>query len=76
MQLTAYNDAIKKHKEECRHMAFIDLDEYIMPETPFKKNSGNRKRNNIETSERGRYCAKLVFIRELRTYKTSKRTNN
>lgn len=37
MQLTAYNDAIKKHKEECRHMAFIDLDEYIMPETPFKK---------------------------------------
>lgn len=30
-QLNAYNDAIKKHKDECRYMAFIDLDEYLFP---------------------------------------------
>lgn len=35
-QLDAYNDAINRHKEECRYMAFIDLDEYIMPEIPFE----------------------------------------
>lgn len=34
-QLDAYNDAIYKYKNECRYMAFIDLDEYIMPEEPF-----------------------------------------
>ena len=31
-QLDAYNDAITRHKQDCRYMAFIDLDEYIMPE--------------------------------------------
>lgn len=31
-QLEAYNDAISKHKFDSRFMAFIDLDEYIMPE--------------------------------------------
>lgn len=35
-QLDAYNDAITHHKDECRYMAFIDLDEYIMPETPYE----------------------------------------
>lgn len=35
-QLDAYNDAIAKHKQECRYMAFIDLDEYIMPEKPYQ----------------------------------------
>ena len=35
-QLDAYNDAIGRHKNECRYMAFIDLDEYIMPEQAFK----------------------------------------
>lgn len=34
-QLDAYNDAVRKHRNECRYMAFIDLDEYIMPEIPF-----------------------------------------
>ncbi len=34
-QLDAYNDAIQRHKNDCRYMAFIDLDEYIMPETPY-----------------------------------------
>lgn len=28
-QLEAYNDAIKRHKTECKWMAFIDMDEYI-----------------------------------------------
>lgn len=36
-QLDAYSDAIKKHKSECRYMAFIDLDEYIMPEVPYRQ---------------------------------------
>lgn len=35
-QLDAYNDAIKQHKNECRWMAFIDMDEYLMPSVPFK----------------------------------------
>jgi hypothetical protein len=34
-QLDAYMDAIARHKQECRYMAFIDLDEYIMPEKPY-----------------------------------------
>lgn len=28
-QLKAYNDAIRKHKNECRWMAFLDMDEYL-----------------------------------------------
>lgn len=35
-QIDAYNDAIKKHKHECRWMAFIDMDEYLMPSEPFR----------------------------------------
>ena len=35
-QLYAYNDAIEKHKDECRWMAFLDMDEYLMPTEPFK----------------------------------------
>lgn len=35
-QLDAYNDAINKHKHECRWMAFFDMDEFIMPTTPFR----------------------------------------
>ena len=35
-QLDAYNDAINRYKNKCRYMAFIDLDEYIMPTEPFK----------------------------------------
>lgn len=35
-QLNAYNDAIKKHKKECRYIAFMDMDEFIMPTIPFK----------------------------------------
>lgn len=33
-QLDAYNDAINKHKNECRWMAFMDMDEYLMPMKP------------------------------------------
>lgn len=36
-QLDAYKDAISKHKEECRWMAFLDMDEYLMPTKPFEK---------------------------------------
>lgn len=28
-QLNAYNDAINKHKYDCRYMAFLDMDEYL-----------------------------------------------
>lgn len=35
-QLDAYNDAIARYKMECRWMAFIDLDEYIMPQQSFE----------------------------------------
>lgn len=35
-QLDAYNDAIERHKNECRWMAFLDVDEFIMPTVPFK----------------------------------------
>lgn len=34
-QLDAYNDALAKHKDECRWMAFMDMDEYLMPSKPF-----------------------------------------
>ena len=34
-QLDAYNDAIRRHKSECRWMAFLDMDEYLMPSIPF-----------------------------------------
>lgn len=30
-QLDAYNDAIRRHKSECHWMAFLDMDEYLMP---------------------------------------------
>lgn len=30
-QLDAYNDAINKHKNDCRWMGFIDMDEYVIP---------------------------------------------
>ncbi|MBR6886925.1 MAG: glycosyltransferase family 92 protein [Selenomonadaceae bacterium] len=33
MQMSAYNDAIKKFRFECRYMAFIDLDEFIYPKS-------------------------------------------
>ena len=36
-QLDVYNDAIAKHKDECRWMAFLDMDEYLMPTKPFEK---------------------------------------
>lgn len=36
-QLEAYNDAIAKHKDECRWMAFLDMDEYLKPmQNPFE----------------------------------------
>ena len=35
VQLDAYNQAIEKHKEECRYMAFLDMDEYLTPIKPF-----------------------------------------
>ncbi len=35
-QLDAYNDAIKRFKYVCRYMAFIDLDEYLMPTIPYQ----------------------------------------
>lgn len=35
-QLDAYNDAIAQHKEECRWMAFLDMDEYLMPAKSFE----------------------------------------
>ncbi len=36
MQLNAYNDALEKHRFDCRYMAFIDADEFIYP-----KDGGN-----------------------------------
>ena len=30
---SAYNDAIARHRFDCRYMAFIDLDEFIFPKT-------------------------------------------
>ena len=33
MQCTVYNDAVKNFKFHCRHMAFIDADEFIFPKT-------------------------------------------
>ena len=33
MQIVAYNDAVKNFKFHCRHMAFIDGDEFIFPKT-------------------------------------------
>ncbi|MBR1647547.1 MAG: glycosyltransferase family 92 protein [Selenomonadaceae bacterium] len=33
MQMAAYNDAVKNFKFHCRHMAFIDGDEFIFPKT-------------------------------------------
>ena len=33
MMYPAYNDAINKHRFECRYMAFIDLDEFIFPKS-------------------------------------------
>jgi glycosyltransferase involved in cell wall biosynthesis len=35
-QLDAYNDAIQRHKQECRWMSFTDIDEYLSPTEPFK----------------------------------------
>ena len=35
-QLDAYNDAINRYRLQCRYMAFIDLDEYLMPECPYE----------------------------------------
>ena len=32
----AYNDALRRFKDECRYLAFIDLDEYLMPAVPFR----------------------------------------
>lgn len=34
MQLCAYNDAIDKYKNDCKYMAFLDLDEYLFPMQP------------------------------------------
>lgn len=31
MQNVSYNDAVKNYGNECRYMAFIDMDEYIVP---------------------------------------------
>lgn len=31
MQMSVYNDAVKRFKFHCRYMAFIDLDEFIYP---------------------------------------------
>lgn len=31
MQLIAYNDALERHRFDCRYMAFIDADEFICP---------------------------------------------
>lgn len=36
-QIPVYNDAIHRYKKECRYLAFIDMDEYIVPSEPFKK---------------------------------------
>lgn len=34
-QLEAYNDAVFLYKDICRYMAFIDMDEFLMPREPF-----------------------------------------
>lgn len=41
MQLKAYNDAIRKYKNECEYLAFIDGDEFLVP------SMGNKNINNI-----------------------------
>ena len=33
LQMAVYNDAVKRFKFHCRHMAFIDADEFIYPKT-------------------------------------------
>ncbi len=33
MQMPAYNDALERYRFFCRYMAFIDLDEFILPKT-------------------------------------------
>ena len=33
MQYPAYNDALEKFRFECRYMAFIDIDEFILPKS-------------------------------------------
>ena len=35
-QLEAYNDAICHYKNICKYMAFIDMDEFLMPKKPFE----------------------------------------
>lgn len=35
-QLDAYNDAVRQYKDTCRYLAFIDLDEYLVPTEPFR----------------------------------------
>lgn len=36
-QLTAYNEVLRKHRYDARYIAFIDMDEYIVPESPYMK---------------------------------------
>ena len=33
MQMPAYNDALERFRFSCRYMAFVDLDEFILPKT-------------------------------------------
>ena len=33
MQMTAYNNALNRFRFFCRYIAFIDLDEFILPRT-------------------------------------------
>lgn len=35
VQLNAYNEAIRKHRDDSRYMAFLDMDEYLTPIKPF-----------------------------------------
>lgn len=34
--MDAYNDAVRQYKDTCRYLAFIDLDEYLVPTEPFR----------------------------------------
>lgn len=51
-QLDAYNDAIKKHKSDCRWMGFIDMDEYVIP-VDHKKTIGQTINELVYNAKRG-----------------------
>lgn len=52
-QLDAYNDAINKYKNDCRYMAFLDLDEYIFITSELQKNISDLITNLLDRAGGG-----------------------